>query len=443
MRYQLLFTLGLLAISAISGVTVAQTLDRAAPLDFQGRYLISLSDADMVPSAYVDGQLGERQTGVEDTLTVFPLPIDLKNRSAQPLTVGQVNVSNAVTAWPFSLTVAPNGRSAFVIETSEPAPATATQFDELPVGRRLRSLDLNDPMNPQVVDTIEVGNRPEAVDINPQGDLLLVTTSLEPGKQIHLVPVNGTRFGQPQSFQVPVQDGAGAITGVRWHPSGRFFAVALTNQDAIAFYQVNRSNDGRYQIQLWGEPVSVGRFPVGGYFTPDGQFFVTNSVHWGEEVDDFFVGAPPGSLTSIRFAAEGNMPQHRVVSTVQTGISPEGMAMSRDGRLIATPNMIRSYVPWDDPRLTPYSSISLFTLDPATGQLQTAGEYPLPGILPQGIAFDANGQNLAVTSAIDFDLTERRGTIHFFRVQANPPRLEPTGFKASVVRGVHQLVLIP
>ncbi|PSB66701.1 hypothetical protein C7B61_09985, partial [filamentous cyanobacterium CCP1] len=203
------------------------------------------------------------------------------------------------------------------------------------------------------------------------------------------------------------------------------------------------SNDGRYQIQLWGEPVSVSQFPVGGYFTPDGQFFVTNSVHWGEEVDDFFVGAPPGSLTSIRFVAEGNMPQHRVVSTVQTGISPEGMAMSRDGRLIATPNMIRSYVPWDDPRLTPYSSISLFTLDPVTGQLQTAGEYPLPGILPQGIAFDANGQNLAVTSAIDFDLTERRGTIHFFRVHSNPPRLEPTGFKASVVRGVHQLVLIP
>lgn len=65
-------------------------------------------------------------------------------------------------------------------------------------------------------------------------------------------------------------------------------------------------------------------------------------------------------------------------------------------------------------------------------------------ILPQGIVFDAEGQNLAVSSAIGFDLTERRGKVHFFRViQGETPRLEPTGFKASVVRGVHQLVLIP
>lgn len=415
------------------------------PLGFSGRYLLALSDADMVPSAYVDGQLGKRQAGVEDTLTVFPLPLDLRNRSSQPLTVGRANVSNAVTAWPFSMAVSPDGRSAFVIETSEPAPGTATRFDELPVGRQLRSLDLVDPMNPQVVNTVELGNRPEAIDINSQGDLLLATTSREPGKQIHLIPVEGARLGQPQSFQVPVREGDGAITGVRWHPSGRFFAVALTNQDAIAFYQVNRTNNGNYQIQPWGEPVQVGRSPVGGYFTPNGQFFVTNSVHWGEDVDGFFVGAPPGSLTSIRFVAEGSNPQHQVVSTVQTGISPEGLAMSRDGRLIATPNMIRSYVPWDNPRLTPYSSISLTTLDPATGQLQAAGEYPLEGeVLPQGIVFDATGENLAVTSAIDFDLTERRGRVHFFQVvQGDTPRLEATGFKASVVRGAHQLVLIP
>jgi hypothetical protein len=444
----------LLASSHPSSVASSSTLpshlsqaqpSSSPPFGFTGRYLLTLSDADMVPSAYVDGQLGERQASVKDTLTILPLPLDLRNRSPQPMTVGRVNISNAVTAWPFSLAVAPNGRSAFVIETSEPAPANAKQFNELPVGRRLRSLDLTNPMQPQVVDAVELGNRPEAIDINPQGDLLLVTTSLEPGKQLHLVPVTGARLGQPQSFPVPAQGSSGAVTGVRWHPSGRFFAVALTNQNAIAFYQVNRTNDGRYQIQPWGNPVPVGRAPVGGYFTPDGQFFVTNSVHWGEDVDGFFVGAPPGSLTSIRFVAKGNNPQHQVVSTVQTGISPEGLAMSRDGRLIATPNMIRSYVPWDDARLTPYSSISLTTLDPTTGQLRAAGEYRLEGkVLPQGIVFDADGQNLAVTSAIDFDFTERRGGIHFFRViQGDTPRLESTGFQASVVRGAHQLVLIP
>ncbi|MEO0932276.1 MAG: hypothetical protein AAFY21_00480, partial [Cyanobacteria bacterium J06641_2] len=133
-----------------------------APFNFAGRYLLALSDADMVPSAYADGQLGVKQPGVEDTLTILPLPINLQNRSPQPLQVGRVNISNAVTAWPLSMTVSPDARSAYVIETSEPAPSGATKFDELPVGTRLRSLDLSNPMNPQVVDTIELVRRPEA-----------------------------------------------------------------------------------------------------------------------------------------------------------------------------------------------------------------------------------------------------------------------------------------
>ncbi|MBW4617582.1 MAG: hypothetical protein KME21_31120 [Desmonostoc vinosum HA7617-LM4] len=33
----------------------------SAPLDFKGRYLVSISDADMLASAYVDGRLGARE----------------------------------------------------------------------------------------------------------------------------------------------------------------------------------------------------------------------------------------------------------------------------------------------------------------------------------------------------------------------------------------------
>ncbi|MEO0842349.1 MAG: hypothetical protein AAFY21_00475 [Cyanobacteria bacterium J06641_2] len=422
------------------------------PFNFAGRYLLALSDADMVPSAYADGQLGVKQTGVEDTLTILPLPIDLQNRSPQPLQVGQINVSNAVTAFPLSLTVSPDGNSAYVVETSEPAPSGATQFSELPVGTKLRSLDLSDPMNPQIVDTVELGRRPEAVDINQEGNLLAVTTSREPGKQVHLIPVQGTKLGQPQSFPIEGLAAKGEIAGIRWHPSGRFFAVNIRFLDEVRFYEVIREGNSKFQIRQWGQTVKPGNFPVSGYFTPNGRFFVANSVNWGDGGADFIdeaLAASEGSLTSIQFTSEGNDPsqvQHKIVSKVKTGISPEGLAMSRDGRLIATPNMIRSYAPWDDSRLTTYSSISLVSLNPETGELSSIGEeYRLDGnVLPQGIAFDAEGKNLAVTSSISFDLTERLGGVHFFRiVGGDKPRLETTGFKASVVRGPHQLFLIP
>ena len=422
------------------------------PLNFTGRYLLALSDADMVPSTYVDGQLGVTQSGIEDTLTILPLPLDLKNRSPQPMQIGQINVSNAVTAWPLSLEVSPDGRSAFVVETSEPAPKGATKFDQLPVGTKLRSLDLANPMNPKIVDAIELGRRPEAVDINPKGDLLAVTTSREPGKQVHLIPVKGTKLGQPQSFPIEGLEAEGEIGGIRWHPSGRFFAINIRFLDEVRFYEVVGKGNGKFQIRQWGQPVKVGNFPVSGYFTPNGKFFVANSVHWGDDgnVIDEALAASDGSLNSIQFTSTGDNPsqiQHKIVSTVKTGISPEGLAMSRDGRLIATPNMIRSFMPWDDSRMTSYSSISLVRMNPDTGQLSSPEEYRLDGnVLPQGIVFDAEGENLAVTSFINFDLTERRGGIHFFRVvdgDGDKPRLETTGFQASVVRGPHQLFLIP
>ena len=51
-------------------VAPSQAQDRAAPMDFQGRYLVSISDADMVASAYVNGFLGPREG--HDALSVIP-----------------------------------------------------------------------------------------------------------------------------------------------------------------------------------------------------------------------------------------------------------------------------------------------------------------------------------------------------------------------------------
>jgi DNA-binding beta-propeller fold protein YncE len=409
--------------------------------NFDGRYLLALSDADMLPSAYVDGQLGDR-ISEPDALTIFTLPLNVQTEPAASNQVQRVAAPNAVTAWPFSLAVSPNGRAAFVIETSEPAPSNATRFDQLPMGKTLRSLDVSDLSRPKLVDTLEVGFRPEAVDIRPSGDLLAVTTSRQPGRQLHLIPVDGAKLGKPQSFAISGVAGRGEVSGVRWHPSGQFLAVTIGTRNQIAFYKVTQEQ-GNYQLRAWGNPVQVGQLPVGGSFTPDGKFFVSNSVHWGVEVDGFFVGAPPGSLTSIRFDADSA--KHQIAARVQTGVSPEGIAMAPDGSLIATANLVRSFLPKTDSRFTDYSSVSLIQLDRVTGKLQSAGEYRLAGqVLPQGIAFDAKGQNLAISSFTVPQSEDRTGAIRFFRiVPGTVPKLEQTGSPIDVVRGVHQLVLIP
>jgi hypothetical protein len=57
-------------------------------VDFQGRFLAVLSDADMQASAYIDGQLSDRTPEMVDTLTLIPLGND-----RSPITL---EVSNSV-----------------------------------------------------------------------------------------------------------------------------------------------------------------------------------------------------------------------------------------------------------------------------------------------------------------------------------------------------------
>jgi hypothetical protein len=63
-------------------------------MDFKGRYLAVLSDADMVASAYLDDDLGPRSPLMRDELALIPLDGGLPGETRR------IPVSNAVTAWP-------------------------------------------------------------------------------------------------------------------------------------------------------------------------------------------------------------------------------------------------------------------------------------------------------------------------------------------------------
>ncbi|MGK7948228.1 MAG: hypothetical protein AB4368_05340 [Xenococcaceae cyanobacterium] len=59
----------LAAFVAITGIALpVLAQNRTAPMNFAGRYLVSISDADMVASAYIDGNLGSREG--EDVINV-------------------------------------------------------------------------------------------------------------------------------------------------------------------------------------------------------------------------------------------------------------------------------------------------------------------------------------------------------------------------------------
>ena len=417
----------------------------AQPGDVAGRYIVTISDADMSAPALQSGRLGEREPGVQDTLTVLALPI------REPSTPwAQINVSNSVIGPPNALAVSRDGNTAFIVESRGPAPEGAVMVEELPAGRTLFAVDMTDPLAPRIVGSAEVGTNPTAVDVHPDGDLAAVATSV-PQEQVVMVPIEGNAMGQPLAWPlIGVDDSSAVPSCVSWSPDGRLLALTLPDQDLVVFLEfTRRGNDESMGLRPFGAPVRVGKYPYSGRFSPDGRFYITTDLQWGRDVEEFRVGAPEGRLTVIRVAgpiaddADPMSAEHEVVSSATVGVSPEGLAISPDGRYVVTANLRRSYLDDADPRLTPGGSLSLLTLDDRSGELSPVNEYSLDG-MPEGLAFDASGTFLVVTQFRTFDPAATDGELAFYRLNTGgkTPSLETTDVRLGVGKGPHGVLIV-
>ena len=439
-KYILLFSTIILSVMLESFLFASVATE---PLNFEGSFLVAVSDADMVPSAYVDNQLGDRTPEMTDTMTIIPLDVNLSN--LEPVTIP---VSNSVGAWPNNLALTPDGNYAFVAENFGPAPERATLFSEIPSGRLLTVIDLSNPQQPQVTDRLDLGNRPLAVDVHPDGDLIAVSL-VEPRRQIALIPFENGKLGNPTFLPHPnIEDPEVETPHLSWHPSGRFLGLTFSGLNEAVFYEVDRSDRDNPTIRQWGNSVETGRFPAVGYFTPDGRYYITTALLWGDDVEDVFIGARSGYLSVIRFAQENNSEgkvRHEVVATASVGGGAENFAISPDGGLVATLNMERSFLPWDDPRLTRNSSITLLSMNTDTGELTPIDTFAFEGILPQGITFDATGEHLTVTTFDHFNEEQHgSGSIDFWQVvKGDKPQLEKLETSIPVMRGPHIVLLQP
>jgi DNA-binding beta-propeller fold protein YncE len=407
------------------------------PGDVAGRYIVAVCDADMAATAFSTGDLGERPTDATDTLTVVSLPLK------EPQTeFAQIPVSNSALGPPTMLDVSPDGTLAFVVESRKAAESDARSLNELPVGENLAVVDLSNPMSPRLVGTVYVGEEPTAVAVHPSENMVAVVNRT-PRQQIVMLLFNrdGQITGEPMAWPLfGLDNDSSRATCVAWRPQGDALAVTLPERNEVMFYKFKLENDGAATLLPWGNPVTVGKYPYSGAFTPDGRFFISTDLQWGQDVDGFNVGAPAGQLTSIRVDDDGG---HRVVSTAGVGISPEGLAISNDGRMVATSNLLRSFLPDGDPRATREGSLSLLTIAPATGELTLAGEFPI-NAMPAGISFDAKDRFLAVTQFRSFDPAATTGELSFWRVNTDggTPSLEQMDFFVGLGQGPHGVLII-
>jgi len=406
-------------------------------LAFQGRYLAVLSDADMLPTAYVDGALGQRPAEAHDELALFPLV------NGVPGAPRRIPVSNAVTAWPSLLAFSRDGRFAYLAETDRPPAPGATRLDQLQPSPVVRVIAIGDDLNGRVIQEFATQGRAQGLSLRPQGDLLAVNIVNTPRPQLGLARVGAD--GRLSGFRAIDLPGAPPAPprDLAWSPDGHLLAATFPDEHAARFYRVEPQGDG-WRLVQHDDAMITGKYAGVGQWSPDGKHFFVTNLYWSGGAADRFAGANVSTLSAIR-VDPSPAAKHAIVSAAAMGASAENFAIAPDGKLIVTLNMERSFLARTDARHTPYASLTLLRWDAATEQLTALATVPFDAVLPEGLSFDASGRFVAVASFTHPNprapAAETR--LSFFRVADAPqPTLVPLALDLPVMRGAHVVKLV-
>jgi hypothetical protein len=437
---------GLWVFIRLTTNSVTSVAVTAQTTQFDGRYLIAASDADMVGTAYADGVVMQIPGDV-DTLSLIELPV-----IAVSARVIELPVSNSVISYPQIIAVAPDGNAIYVVETAGQLADDVTQrpTDQFPIGRIISRIVIeNGAVNAEVT-SVDIGASPIHIALSADGAYLAVGMR-QSAQQLAILPT--ATFDNPSTFNyfaIQQSDGQPAeeVTAVSWHPSGNFLAVGNDSRE-LQFYRVTHKPDDRMTLTPHGERLLLGNTITYGQFTSDGRYYLTAEINWntvsaplGNLVN------PPGKMISVQFDADETV-AHEVVSTVTVGLSPEGFAVSPQEDLIVTVNMRRTYLPDTLAAVIAggdLNSLSLLSFDNQTGELRVlGGEYGFEGVLPEQAMFDADGDALAVVIYNEREDPMKPGYVEFWNVirSGDQPRLVRTAVRVSVVRGPHALNLVP
>ncbi len=398
----------------------------------------TIADAEHAASTYVDGVLTPESAGYRDLLTVGGL------RRGE-LRSASVEVSNSVTAPPEVLALAPDGRTAYVLERLAGRKSGDTLASQLAPGRKLTTVDLADPARPKVVGTVPVAATPEALAVSPDGRTVALVANSPTSSVLQLLTVGRDgRPGPPRTYDLAelgltAAPGGDLATQVQWHPSGRYLAVNITDQNRVGFFELRR--DGT--LVPWGAPVRTGTDPFVGRFTPDGRYYLT--ANWGRDLDagDIEGRLPdvPSTVQAIRLASPwADRPVHRPGLEASTDRSSEGLAISPDGRLIATVNMRGTALPPESEEHDRLATVSLLRFDPRTGRFSKVGDYPLDGVLPEGGSFDATGRWFLATVYEPAEPGSPGSGLQLYRVLDDNRGLQPDQ-RLPLPHGTHHVVV--
>jgi DNA-binding beta-propeller fold protein YncE len=331
------------------------------------------------PSHPIAVSVGDGKQVLDDgnqVVPAHPAPdrLSLIDLSGAPRIVSEILVPASVIGPPGSVAITPDGRFAIVTcaRIVDPADPTKIIPDD-----RVSLVDLQArPL--RLVATLRAGAGASGVAIDPSGRHVLVANRAEGSVSLFILAGGTLRLAQT----LRIGDAASSPAQPVFFAKGR---RALVSRDGDHQLSTLRIDGDRMTL----EPGSTrgGLRPYGLSAAPGAPHVavVANIGGGGHDIDTI-------SLIDL------DRPSPRVVDTVAVGLTPEGVAVSPDGRFAAINLQAGSASPAASPEFRPNGEVQIWRID--GGRLVRVTRTDV-GRWGQGIGWTADGRTLIVQSNVE------------------------------------------
>ena len=316
-----------------------------------------------------------------------------------PALLGRVQAPTSVVGPPLSVALTPDASLAFVTSGAKIDPSDSTR---LASDNRVSIIDLR-ANPPAMIGQVEAGAGAAGISVTRDGRLALVANRNE--GTVSVFRIEGRNLRKIDTVTV-----GGAESGpshVAISPDGRAALVTRDGDHTVSLLAI----DGE-KVAYTHYDFGIGLKPYGAVITPDGHEAVVANLGLGRGDNDTI------SLIDL------TLKPPRSVDTYVVGQTPEGIALSSDGKLVAVVTMNGSTKPKESPFYAPLGRVLLFRMNRSS--LTRVADAPV-GAWPQGVVFSADGRTLLVQS-----MAERN--IAVFAID-DGYRLRDTGQRISLPGG--------
>ena len=287
-----------------------------------------------------------------------------------PALLGRVQVPTSVVGPPSSVALTPDQSLAFVTAGAKVDPADPRRL--IP-DNRISIVDLR-ARPPVLVGQAEAGAGAAGISVTRDGRLVLVANRNE--GTVSVFRIEGRALRKLDTVAVGAPDSGPSHVAIA--PDGRSALVTRDGDHTVSVLAI----DGE-KVAYTRQDLGAGLKPYGVVITPDGQEAVVANLGLGRGDNDTI------SLIDL------TLKPPRTVETYTVGQTPEGIAVSPDGKLVAVVIMNGSNKPKESPFYSPVGRVLLYRIN--RGSLTRVADAAV-GAWPQGAAFSADGRTLLVQS---------------------------------------------